>query len=103
LGIDRFILPFKMPPPKYTDSDRPATRQAINDAYSELRAMQVKEAEAMNSGITAGALVSEDEIPEEAITHQQQDVAVCNSEVEDAKAEQVYVEALWSQIEDEEG
>ena len=99
LGIDRFIMPFKMPPPIYTDSDRPATGRAITDAYVELRALQLKAAEEMD----AAAPVLKDEIPEEVevCNLQQQEEVARSSEVEDAKAEEFYVEALWSQIEDE--
>lgn len=93
VGLDRFILPFKVPPPIYRESDRPATGRAMMEAYLEMRALQLKAAAEEDL-----AVMQSEDLIEEASNVQGEDAA-CNAEGEEARAEQVYV--LWSQIDEE--
>ncbi|KAI5075181.1 hypothetical protein GOP47_0009257 [Adiantum capillus-veneris] len=95
-GLGRFVLPFKVPPPRYRDDDRPATGKAMMEALMEMRALQLKAAE------EDVAVMQSEDVLDEACPVQQEDEAACDADREEARAEQVYVEALWSQIDDEE-
>ncbi|MCO5573619.1 hypothetical protein L7F22_027391 [Adiantum nelumboides] len=94
-GLDRFVLPFKVPPPMYKDEDRPATGKAMMEALMEMRALQLKAAE------EDVAVMQSEAGLDEACLVQQEGEAAGDADREEARAEQAYVEALWSQLDDE--
>ncbi|KAH7445355.1 hypothetical protein KP509_01G004200 [Ceratopteris richardii] len=96
-GLDRFILPFKVPPPIYRSEDKPATGRAIMEAYIQMKAFnQLKAAEEDD------AVLQDEELADDAVPDiQGEEGPECAAERDEARAEQVYVEALWSQIDEE--
>ncbi|MCO5559921.1 hypothetical protein L7F22_013525 [Adiantum nelumboides] len=94
-GLDRFVLPFQVPPPMYKDEDRPATGKAMMEALMEMRALQLKAAE------EDVAVMQSEDGPEEACLVQQEGEAAGDADREEVRAEQAYVGALWSQLDDE--
>lgn len=90
MNLDDIALPFAVPAPKYTWRDRPATRQAMSEALSELSKLEREKSETVGA---AGECL-EDEIPVEEDNVVEADVIV-TTEKEDEK---VYADKLWSQI-----
>lgn len=103
-GLDRFKLPFVMPPPKYKASDQPATGKAL---YEILLALQsecksVEEAAELEDRLVGNADEESDESePDEDIIPTTIGAEASGGfvgETAPANMEQQYAEALWSQI-----
>lgn len=92
-GLDRFTMPFKMPPPKYKQSDRPATGKAMYEAFMNMKAMELIRGE-------EDFAVLQSEVPLEGELNQEDANLLVQEEV-NSKGEAEYVEALWSQIENQ--
>ncbi|XP_010942389.1 uncharacterized protein [Elaeis guineensis] len=87
-NLDDITLPFVMPAPKYQDSDRPATAQAMREAVAVL--LRDK-----SSVAVATEEVSED-IPDEEEVFEASDYFT-----EEKEEEKIYAEMLWSQVDSE--
>lgn len=104
-GLDRFKLPFVVPPPKYKASDQPATGKALYGILLALRSecKSVEEAAELEDRLFGNADSESDESePDEDIiptTIGAEATGGFVGETAPANMEQQYAEALWSQIE----
>ncbi|XP_038972570.1 uncharacterized protein LOC103712405 isoform X2 [Phoenix dactylifera] len=88
-NLDDIALPFVMPAPKYQDSDRPATAQAMREAVAVLQRDKSSAAVAMEE-------VNED-IPDE----EEEVFEASDYFTEEKEEEKIYAEMLWSQVDSE--
>ncbi|GAA0156420.1 phosphodiesterase [Lithospermum erythrorhizon] len=90
MNLDDITLPFVVPAPKYTWMDKPATKQAMWEALSELSTCEREKCETV--GVASECM--EEEIPVEEDDVMEADVTTTR-ENEDEK---VYADKLWSHV-----
>lgn len=83
-NLDDIILPFVVPAPKYGSGDRPATKNALREAMTEL-------AEREEEKHTEEEMM--EELPEE-----EEEMEATNYVGEEKEEEKAYAETLWSQV-----
>lgn len=92
--LDRFILPFVVPAPKYQESDRPATTKAMREARIEmLKLEQLEEPRAVDC-LELEEVPDEEEVPNEDAWKESSD----NGGQQEEEEEKMYAETLWSQL-----
>jgi hypothetical protein len=90
-GLDKFVLPFKVPAPKYEANDQPATQRAIYHAVESWRSTQLL-SESSSSENSDSEMAS----PE---AEEEDESQLCLDSEAAMKLEEDYGEALWSKIE----
>lgn len=90
MNLDDIVLPFVVPAPKYRPCDRPATPQAMREAYAELRWQE--------RGSLSEELVGEECMEEEMLDEEEEILEASNYVAEEQADEKAYAEALWSQV-----
>ncbi|CAM6050039.1 unnamed protein product [Sphagnum compactum] len=100
IGLDRFQLPFVMPPPRYQASDQPATGRAMYGILLELQNQcnTLEEVVDLEERLVEGEVESgESEHKEDAeMVGKVEDVTA--GQIKASQSEQQYAEALWSQM-----
>ncbi|XP_068667000.1 uncharacterized protein [Aristolochia californica] len=91
--LDDIILPFVMPAPEYSPTDRPATAQSMREALAELR----KE-ERENFPIVPPV----EELVDVEVSDEEEEVVIRDYVVGEGEEEKVYAETLWSQVDSSE-
>lgn len=89
-NLDDVPLPFIVPPPSYRSRDKPATAQAMREAWAEMAAKSIGK-----GGIED---LTDTEIPGE----EDEVEAEINIMVEENDEDKNYAEVLWSQIDSSE-
>ncbi len=100
IGLDRFQLPFVMPPPRYQASDQPATGRAMYEILLELQNQcnTLEEVVDLEERLVEGAVESgeSEHIEDAEMVGKVEDVTV--GQIKASQSEQQYAEALWSQM-----
>ncbi|KAG1331657.1 putative Forkhead-associated (FHA) domain [Cocos nucifera] len=86
-NLDDITLPFVMPAPKYQDSDRPATAQAMREAVAVLQESSVA--------------VAMEEVNEDIPDEEEEAFEASDYFIEEREEEKIYAEMLWSQVDSE--
>ncbi|KAL6843430.1 hypothetical protein ACP4OV_026752 [Aristida adscensionis] len=87
-GIDDIALPFVVPPPRYKQSDKPATPLAMREAMLEAYVPQ-------SNGLVNLSEETDEDIPEEEDDHV---VELSDCSQEEKEEEKIYAEMLWGQV-----
>ncbi|CAK9254243.1 unnamed protein product [Sphagnum jensenii] len=100
IGLDRFQLPFVMPPPRYQASDQPATGRAMYGILLELQNQcnTLEEVVDLEERLVEGEVESgeSEHIEDAEMVGKVEDVTV--GQIKASQSEQQYAEALWSQM-----
>lgn len=91
LGLDKYVLPFCVPAPKYADVDKPATKRAMYGAMERWRSKQspAESGSSEDSDVEMASSEPEDELEESQLA-QESEASV--------QLEEEYGGLLWSQI-----
>ncbi|XP_044493341.1 uncharacterized protein LOC123216821 isoform X2 [Mangifera indica] len=92
-NMDDVVLPFVVPAPRYTPTDRPATGKAMRDALAELTDEQRSNLAEVAAGEGMMQEIQDEEDEVEATT---------DYVAEEKEEENAYAEMLWSQIDSSE-
>jgi hypothetical protein len=87
-GIDDIVLPFVVPPPRYKQSDRPATQLAMREAMTEACVLQ-------SNGPVDLSQETDEDIPDE---EDEDMVELSDCSQEEKEEEKIYAETLWGQV-----
>ncbi|XP_020111151.1 uncharacterized protein LOC109726127 [Ananas comosus] len=88
LDLDDITLPFVIPAPKYQNGDRPATPQAMREAWAKIAVLQRE----------ASLAVSLEEMNED-IPDEEEEMFEASDYVDgEREEEKIYAEMLWSQV-----
>lgn len=94
-NLDDIVMPFVVPPPKYRAGDRPATAQAMREAFAELREMEIN-----NAGLVTGSeSMIEEEVPEE---EEEEVLETGQFAIQEKEDDIAYADQLWSQVDSSE-
>ncbi|CAM6056023.1 unnamed protein product [Sphagnum tenellum] len=100
IGLDRFQLPFVMPPPRYQASDQPATGRAMYGILLELQNQcnTLEEVVDLEERLVESEVESgeSEHIEDAEMVGKVEDVTV--GQIKASQSEQQYAEALWSQM-----
>jgi hypothetical protein len=100
IGLDRFQLPFVMPPPRYQASDQPATGRAMYGILLELQNQcnTLEEVVDLEERLVEAEVESgeSEHIEDAEMVGKVEDVTV--GQIKASQSEQQYAEALWSQM-----
>ncbi|CAK9221758.1 unnamed protein product [Sphagnum troendelagicum] len=100
IGLDRFQLPFVMPPPRYQASDQPATGRAMYGILLELQNQcnTLEEVVDLEERLVEGEVESgeSEHIEDAEMVGKVEDLTV--GQIKASQSEQQYAEALWSQM-----
>ncbi|XP_062186277.1 uncharacterized protein LOC133889817 isoform X2 [Phragmites australis] len=89
-GIDDIALPFVVPPPRYKQSDRPATRLAMREAMAE--------ACVQSNGVVDLSEETDEDVPDD----DEYVVELSDCSQEEKEEEKIYAETLWGQVDSSE-
>ncbi|GJN03061.1 hypothetical protein PR202_ga20464 [Eleusine coracana subsp. coracana] len=87
-GIDDISLPFVVPPPRYTQNDRPATPLAMREVMAEACVLQ-------SNGPVDLSEETDEDTPDEEDEHV---VELSDCSQEEKEEEKIYAETLWEQV-----
>ncbi|KZV21417.1 hypothetical protein F511_14949 [Dorcoceras hygrometricum] len=90
--LDDIILPFMVPPPKYSLIDKPATAQAMRDAWAK---QCLRERELYEAVSTSAEDCMVEEIPEE---EDDEILEIDKFDTQEKEEEKTYAGTLWSQV-----
>lgn len=89
LGLDKFVLPFCAPAPKYEDVDQPATKRAMYNIIAESLKSKLPLTKSDDSEIERAS----------SDTHDGEDESqLCLESAANSQMEEEYEELLWNQI-----
>lgn len=92
--LDRFVLPFVVPAPKYQESDRPATSKAMREARIEMLKLEQLEETRAGEHLELEEVPDEEEVANEDSCKESSD----DGGEQEEEEEKVYAETLWSQL-----